>query len=198
MNKMAANFTKAQLIELQEIFDIFDTENSGFLNKEVNTQEIMNVLTKLGIKCEKEDFDKIFSEMDKDSSGTIEWEEYLEIMSKEFFKKLNEKQLRHCFNRFDLNGDGFLTINEIRIVLEKIGKQMTQKQLEDMIKTVSLKKTPILNLRIVAKLHVCYRDGMRTNRSSLLQKILFGMIFHGGKIVNVNGLTFEEFQKLMN
>lgn len=57
------------------------------------------------------------------------------LQSKEFNKKLTEKQLRQCFKRFDLNGDGFLTLNEIRTVLEKIGKQMTQKQLEDMIKT---------------------------------------------------------------
>lgn len=51
---------------------------------------------------------------------------------------MSQKQIRECFKRFDLNGDGIISLNELRIVLEKMGKQMTQKQLEDMIKKGNL------------------------------------------------------------
>lgn len=56
-------------------------------------------------------------------------------MGKEFYRKFTQKQIRECFKRYDLNGDNVVTLNELRTVLEKIGKQMTQKQLEDMVKT---------------------------------------------------------------
>ncbi|CAF0900276.1 unnamed protein product [Brachionus calyciflorus] len=123
---MAETFTSIQIREFQEIFDLFDTDNSGYLDK----TELIGALNKLGIKCEEDNFNEIYSKIDKDSS------EFLEIMAQEFFKKMSEKQARECFKRFDINGDGFITINEFRIVLEKLGKQMTQKQLEDMIQNV--------------------------------------------------------------
>jgi Ca2+-binding EF-hand superfamily protein len=45
------------------------------------------------------------------------------------------KQIREFFKRFDLNADGVVSVNELNQVMEKIGRPMTQKQLEDLVKT---------------------------------------------------------------
>lgn len=55
--------------------------------------------------------------------------------SKEYYKPFTMKQIKDCFRRYDLNGDGTVSLNELRIVLEKCGRQMTQKQIEDLAKS---------------------------------------------------------------
>jgi hypothetical protein len=57
------------------------------------------------------------------------------MKSVEYVRGFNDKQLRSCFKRFDLNNDGVVSMNEIRTVIERTGKIMTQKQLEDLVKS---------------------------------------------------------------
>ena len=72
-------------------------------------------------------------------------------MSKQYDKKFTKKQVEACFKRFDLNSDGMVTTNELRIVIEKLGRTMTQKQLEDMVKAVDKDRSG--GLSIEGKIH---------------------------------------------
>ena len=103
------------------------------------------------ITTSDEEFDAIFDSIDANKSGSIEWEEFLELMSKQYDKKFTKKQVEACFKRFDLNSDGMVTTNELRIVIEKLGRTMTQKQLEDMVKAVDKDRSG--GLSIEGKIH---------------------------------------------
>ena len=55
--------------------------------------------------------------------------------TREFFTPFTSKQVRETFRRYDLNKNGVVSMNELRTVMEKVGMNLTQKQMDDMLAT---------------------------------------------------------------
>jgi Ca2+-binding EF-hand superfamily protein len=130
---------------LCEIFCSLDLDNNGVLN----ANEIQVFLGELGIK--DEDISQIFASLDLDGSGEIEWDEFRAIMRTKFengpglrtyfqqklfqadmFKQFAysskdknhsfEDNLHKIFDAIDLDGNGILDPQEIRVTLRSAGE----------------------------------------------------------------------------
>ena len=94
------NFTNKQHKIFQEAFDFFDQDNDGqvftvtligkiffsiiscFLNIhfQITKEEILTVMTNLGVEVSEEDLDKRMKEFDKDLNGIVEFSEFVYLM----------------------------------------------------------------------------------------------------------------------
>ena len=45
-----------------------------------------------------------------------------------------EQELREAFRVFDKNGDGFISADELRIVMTSLGERLTDAEVDDMLK----------------------------------------------------------------
>jgi len=63
--------------ELREAFRIYDRECQGFITTDV----LKEILRELDNKLSDEDLDDIIEEVDEDGSGTLDFDEFLEMMS---------------------------------------------------------------------------------------------------------------------
>ncbi|XP_013402069.1 calmodulin-like [Lingula anatina] len=68
----------------------------------------------------------------KPGSGTIEFDEFLSMMSKNKSRD-PEKELLDVFHVFDQNGDGHIDADELYDVLTKIGEVITKAEVREMI-----------------------------------------------------------------
>merc|ERR1719200_28354 len=78
--------------ELKDAFRIYDKECMGY----ISTDTLKEILKELDNKLTEEDLDNIIEEVDEDGSGTLDFDEFMEMMAgkKKFFflrKKINVK-----------------------------------------------------------------------------------------------------------
>mmetsp|Transcript_2449 Transcript_2449/g.5806 ORF Transcript_2449/g.5806 Transcript_2449/m.5806 type:complete len:1868 (-) Transcript_2449:74-5677(-) len=78
LKKKGSVISEAQLQEFRESFEFFDREKKGSLN----TLEFGGVLQSLGVDASEDEVKRIFSEVDGDSDGHVNFEEFVGFMDK--------------------------------------------------------------------------------------------------------------------
>jgi len=63
--------------ELREAFRIYDKDGEGFITTDV----LREILSEIDNKLTSEDLDGIIEEVDEDGSGTLDFDEFMEMMS---------------------------------------------------------------------------------------------------------------------
>merc|ERR1712149_82025 len=63
--------------ELKEAFRIYDKEGNGY----ISTDTLKEILRELDSKLTNEDLDNIIEEVDEDGSGTLDFDEFMEMMA---------------------------------------------------------------------------------------------------------------------
>ena len=83
-----SKFVKApelEIEELKEAFNLFDTDGSG----NIDAKELKAAMRALGFQVKKADVRKMIADIDKDGNGSIDFEEFLDMMTaKMVFSKL--------------------------------------------------------------------------------------------------------------
>lgn len=69
------NFTEEELIEYKRAFQSIDDNNDGFLDG----KELIVILKKLNLFQNEQQVHQLMSEVDRNSNGTVEWDEFLHV-----------------------------------------------------------------------------------------------------------------------
>jgi len=82
--RIAAHFleeedSEAMQEELKEAFRLYDREGNGY----ITTKTLREILSALDDKLGPEDLDGIIAEIDTDGSGTVDFDEFMEMMTGE-------------------------------------------------------------------------------------------------------------------
>merc|ERR1719311_2026321 len=112
LHVIASQLGEAQIKALRDTFTALDKNGDGLLT----AAEMKEGLTKAGLKEIPEDLQQILKEVDSDGSGVIDYTEFLAATLDEKVY-LAEDVCWQAFRRFDLDGDGKITKDEIRQVL---------------------------------------------------------------------------------
>ncbi|MFO0515421.1 MAG: protein kinase family protein [bacterium] len=116
----------SQVKELKKLFKTFDKNGDGVLSYD----EFGEGYTRMyGKGLTGMELNKLIEQIDKDKSGKIEYEEFLSATI-EHSKVINDQNLKAAFNKFDADGSGKLSIDELTglvgndadLVLELINK----------------------------------------------------------------------------
>lgn len=95
----------------------------------------------MGRKCDEEELDQIMATVDTDGSGTIDYEEFKSIACEkiEGDQQYDKEEALTLFQYFDLDGDGFISFDELYYVLNiKMSLGFSKRNVEDMIKYCDL------------------------------------------------------------
>ena len=88
----------------------------------------------LGQEPSQTELEDILNEIDKDGSGSIEFDEFLSMMGRKVQQADSESELRAAFAVFDRDGSGTISAEELRNVMKSIGENLSDSEIDEMIK----------------------------------------------------------------
>ncbi|OEL20224.1 putative calcium-binding protein CML28 [Dichanthelium oligosanthes] len=111
--------------ELRRVFQMFDKDGDGQITK----KELGESFRNLGIYIPDDELDATMGKIDANGDGCVDVEEfgmlYRSIVGEgqgaDADKRDEEEDMREAFNVFDQNGDGYITVEELRSVLSSLG-----------------------------------------------------------------------------
>merc|ERR1711924_299545 len=89
--------TEEQLDEIREAFSLFDSDASGA----IDVRELKAAMRALGFEGKNEELKKMVSDVDNDGNGTIEFVEFLGMMTGKMGGKASREDIEKVFKLFD-------------------------------------------------------------------------------------------------
>merc|ERR1711939_1104413 len=114
-----------QLDEIREAFSLFDSDASGA----IDVRELKAAMRALGFEVKNEELKKMVTDIDNDGNGTIEFAEFLQMMTGKMGEKDTREDIEKVFklfdddntNQADRDGDGEINIDEFYRIMKKKG-----------------------------------------------------------------------------
>ncbi|PVD31834.1 hypothetical protein C0Q70_07252 [Pomacea canaliculata] len=126
-------FSDKEYEEIKRTFCVFDQDGNGHITR----NELKSVVRMLGQNMSEAELNEMILHADSNASGTIEFEEFLPLIAAKMKDKVaRDKELRDAFRAFDQNGDGFISVSELRRAMSKMGQQLTDAEIEAIIRDV--------------------------------------------------------------
>lgn len=121
--------SEEQRTDIKEAFDLFDREASG----KIDTKELKIAIRALGFEPKKEEIKKMIAEVDKDGSGKISFEDFLNLMSVKMAEKDSKEEIMKAFRLFDDDETGKISFKNLYRVAKELGENLTNEELQEMI-----------------------------------------------------------------
>ncbi|KAL4235313.1 hypothetical protein ACF0H5_006948 [Mactra antiquata] len=132
-------YSKGQIRELREAFKLFDKDGDG----SITSEELGTVMRNLGQFPSTDELTMMLKEIDIDGDGTFSFEEFVQVMANmgglsEQSEEDEEKELRQAFTVFDKSGCGYISASDIRDILQCLGEDLTEEEIDEMIAEVDI------------------------------------------------------------
>ena len=147
--KMYKNLTLDQKQEYKEIFEIFDSDQSG----SIQSEEIAQVMRTLGQNPTNEEVEAMVNNIDVDGNGEVDFDEFLILMVQQL-KKENEaeEELVEVFNMFDKDGDGLISVHDLVARFTELGDPIYNDEAQEMMANCDVDGDGMLNFAEFVKL----------------------------------------------
>merc|ERR1739841_280922 len=90
--KKKGGLSEEQMEEIREAFGLFDADASGM----IDVRELKAAMRALGFEVKNEELKKMVSDVDNDGNGTIEFGEFLEMMTGKMARRTHARTSRRC------------------------------------------------------------------------------------------------------
>ncbi|KAK4361666.1 hypothetical protein RND71_020618 [Anisodus tanguticus] len=121
--------------EFKEAISLFDKGGDGC----ITIEELETVIRSLDQNPTEEELCHMISEVDADhDNGTMEFTEFLNLISKKMKETDSEEELKEAFKVFDKDQNGYISSNDLRHVMINLGEKLTDEEAEQMIKEADL------------------------------------------------------------
>eukprot|EP00437_Effrenium_voratum_P062248 CAMPEP_0181509144 /NCGR_PEP_ID=MMETSP1110-20121109/60177_1 /TAXON_ID=174948 /ORGANISM="Symbiodinium sp., Strain CCMP421" /LENGTH=185 /DNA_ID=CAMNT_0023638661 /DNA_START=36 /DNA_END=590 /DNA_ORIENTATION=- len=135
--KSRRGFTPEQVAECRELFQIFDKNGDG----EIDRAEFLPMMKALGLNLSVAELEMFFSRMDSDASGTLEFEElvhFLEGISQPITLEQEMQEAFEFFNPDELEIDPHETATAIHPrglaqIFAEMGEEISELECQEMI-----------------------------------------------------------------
>ncbi|XP_012520381.1 PREDICTED: calmodulin-like protein 5 [Propithecus coquereli] len=127
---MAESLSEEEVAQFKEVFKRVDKDRDG----KIDAKELGEAIQAMGKKLSEEEVKKIIEKLDSNHDGTISFPEFLAELGKKVQGSGSEQDLRATFRAFDLDGDGHISVDELRQAIAQLGVQLSQEELDALVR----------------------------------------------------------------
>jgi calmodulin len=122
---------------------VIDRDGDGYISAE----DLQIVIQSLGGNPRESEIQEMIHEVDEDGKGTISFDEFLKIMARKSKTENDEDEdLKEAFAIFDMDGNGFVTAQEMQQVMSNFGISLSMEDVVEMIKSADVDGDGTLNI----------------------------------------------------
>merc|ERR1712025_474354 len=134
-NETPIEFTEEDKQGFRKNFNLFDKKRTG----SIPIADMGTVLRSLGQNPTEAELAALVEMVDKDKSGTIEFDEFVDLMSKtNKTTEQMEEEIKNAFLTFDADGSGFIDRDELVNGLTTMGDPVDEETINGMIAEADL------------------------------------------------------------
>merc|ERR1711896_68946 len=120
MKKKPGQLSDEQLDEIREAFSLFDSDASGM----IDIRELKAAMRALGFEVKNEELKKMVTDIDNDGNGTIEFVEFLGMMTAKMGEKDTREDIEKVFKLFDDDNTNKISFRNLARVAEELGENI--------------------------------------------------------------------------
>merc|ERR1711865_672552 len=102
VKKKEVVITPEQMEEFKEAFELFDTDKSG----SIDASELDFAMRALGFEPTGQEVADMLAKTDEDGNGTVQYEEFVDLVSGRLDRKDPEQEMKDGFAMFDTDNKG--------------------------------------------------------------------------------------------
>lgn len=121
-------FSADEIADFRAAFNLYDKDGDG----KITAKELEEAMRSLGVELTKEGIRDMINGVDIDLNGMIGFDEFI-AMKMRNKKSTDTQRLQEAFQRFDKDGDGYITQGELKLAMTELGNQLTEEELRAMI-----------------------------------------------------------------
>lgn len=91
-------------------------------------------MTSLGFESKSGAIFQMISDLDADGNGTIDFGEWLALMTKRVNDRDSRANINKIFYLFDDERTGFISVKNLRRIADELGENVSNEELEELIK----------------------------------------------------------------
>jgi centrin-3 len=127
--KSKPELSQDQKQELREAFELFDADKTG----SIDLHELKVLMRALGFDVKKPEVIKLVHDVDPSNAGSIDYEQFLEIMADKYAGRDPEEEIRKAFLLFDDDHSGKISLKNMKRVARELGENLSEEELQAMI-----------------------------------------------------------------
>ncbi|XP_058161080.1 calcium-binding protein 2 [Dasypus novemcinctus] len=125
-----------EIEELQAAFQEFDRDQDGY----IGYRELGACMRTLGYMPTEMELIEISQQI---SGGKVDFEDFVELMGPKLLAEtadmIGVRELRDAFREFDTNGDGCISVGELRAALKTLlGERLSQREVDEILHDIDL------------------------------------------------------------
>jgi len=138
--------SEEEIAEFREIFNLVDRDGGG----EITKDELGELMDTLGIDASPEEIDAMISEIDQDGSGSIDFEEFVAVMSRKLNATYTSDQVKTAFKVFEGEcPQGFVKAENLVRVLTTYGiEKLSEEQAQDLVNQLEVDSNGLINYSV--------------------------------------------------
>ncbi len=142
------NLTHEQIIEFREAFQAFDKDGNG----SITTKELGTVMRSLGQNLSETEIKEVIDEVDEDKNGTIDFQEFLSLITRRMKIIDKEDELIDAFNILDMDGTGKISKYELRYIILSTKNGFNGNDIEELLKLADIDEDGNIDLHDFLKI----------------------------------------------
>jgi len=121
-----------QLNEIQDSFELFNKDEKDGAGT-IDAEELLVVMRALGHEPSQADLKKQVAEVDKDNTGQLDFDGYLNIILNKMAERPSHDDLLKAFRLFDQGGKRKIDFDDLKRIAGQIGEPIEDGELHEMI-----------------------------------------------------------------
>uniref|UniRef100_A0A8C6U1W8 EF-hand domain-containing protein n=1 Tax=Neogobius melanostomus TaxID=47308 RepID=A0A8C6U1W8_9GOBI len=122
-------------VKLREAFVEFDKDKDGY----ISCKDLGNLMRTMGYMPTEMELIELSQNINMNLGGRVDFEDFVELMTPKLLAEtagmIGLKELKDAFREFDIDGDGSITIDELRHAMTKLmGEKTSRKEIEAVVK----------------------------------------------------------------